>query len=183
VPSTRSTVGRIVSATEELVRRLGSVDVEGFVTNVNALAGSLTHKIDELDLQGISNETAGLVADLRKTNQRLQKILASSAWDEAPRDIAQASHEVSAAARDAAASAARVRKIAESDEFAKTVDQLQRTMSRLERMLAGRENDIAVTLNNMRQISDNLRDLSENAKRYPSGVIFGEPPRAEPRGR
>jgi hypothetical protein len=56
-------------------------------------------------------------------------------------------------------------------------------MSRLDKMLAGRENDIAVTLNNMRQISDNLRELSENAKRYPSGVIFGEPPRQERRGR
>ncbi len=183
VPSARSTVGRIVSATEELVRRLGSVDVEGFVTHVNTLAEKLTDKVDELDLQSISGEAAGLVADLRKTNQRLQKILASSAWDDAPRDIASASRDVSAAARDAAVSAARVRKIAESDQFQKTVEQLQRTMSRLERALAGRENDIAVTLNNLRQITDNLRDLSENAKRYPSGIFFGEPPKQESRGR
>ena len=183
VPSTRSTVGRIVSATEELVRRLGSVDVEGFVTNVNVLAETLTEKVDELDLERISNEAVGLVADLRKTNQRLQKILANPAWDEAPRDIGNASRDVSTAARDTAAAAARVRKIAESEQFQKTIDQLQRTMSRLERVLAGRENDIAATLNNLRQITDNLRDLSENAKRYPSGVLFGEPPRAEPKGR
>jgi phospholipid/cholesterol/gamma-HCH transport system ATP-binding protein len=62
VPSTRSTVGRIVSATEELVRRLESVDVEGFVTNVNHLAGTLAQKVDELDLGAISSETAGLIA-------------------------------------------------------------------------------------------------------------------------
>ena len=183
VPSARSTVGRIVSGAEELMRRLGSVDVEGFVTNVNLLAETLTQKVDELDLGGISNEAHGLVADLRKTNQRLQKILASNAWDEAPRDIATASRDMSTAARDAAAAAARVRKIAESEQFQKTVDQLQRTMARLEKMLASRENDVAVTLNNMRVISENLRDLSENAKRYPSGVIFGEPPRPEPKGR
>jgi hypothetical protein len=36
-----------------------------------------------------------------------------------------------------------------------------------------------VTINNLRQITDNLRELSENAKRYPSGVIFGEPPKRE----
>ena len=30
---------------------------------------------------------------------------------------------------------------------------------------------------------DNLRDLSENAKRYPSGVIFGEPPKKDVRPR
>ena len=183
VPSTRSTVGRIVSATEELVRRLGSVDVEGFVTNVNALAETLTDKAGELDLERISNETAGLVGDLRKTNQRLQKILASPAWDEAPRDIANASRDVSTAARDTAAAAARIRKIAESEQLQKTIDQLQRTMNRLERMLAGRENDVAAALNNLRQITDNLRDLSENAKRYPSGVLFGEPPKHESKGR
>ena len=183
VPSAHSTVNRIVSGTEELVRRLGSVDLEGFMTNVNALAGKLTQKVDELDLGGFSTEANGLVAELRKTNQRLQKILASSAWDEAPRDIATAARDMSVAARDAGAAATRMRKIAESEQLQKTLDQLQRTTSRLERILAGRENDIAVTLNNMRQISDNLRDLSENAKRYPSGVIFGEPPRQETRGR
>jgi ABC-type transporter Mla subunit MlaD len=183
VPSTPSTVGRIVSATEELVRRLGSVDVEGFVTNVNKLAATLTQKVDELDLEGISTGTSDLIADLRKTNQRLQKILAASAWDEAPRDIASASRDVQTAARDAAVAAARVRRIAESDQFSKTIDQLQRTMSRLDKLFAGRENDIAVTLNNLRQTSENLRELSENAKRYPSGVIFGEPPRQELKGR
>jgi hypothetical protein len=36
-----------------------------------------------------------------------------------------------------------------------------------------------VTLSNLRQITDNLRELSESAKRYPSGVIFGEPPKRE----
>jgi len=169
-----------VSGAEELMRRLSSVDVEGFVTNVNALATKLTAKVNELDLESISSEATGLVADLRKTNQRLQKILGSPAWEEAPRDIAQASRDVSVAAKDAAAAAARVRKIAESEQFARTVEQLQRTMARLERILAGRENDVAVTLNNLRQISDNLRELSENAKRYPSGVLFGEPPRPEP---
>jgi paraquat-inducible protein B len=182
VPSARSTVGRIVSGTEELVRRLSSVDVEGFVTNVNMLASTLTDKVEELDLAGLSSQANGLVADLRQTNLRLQKILGSSAWEEAPRDIASASRDVSLAARDAAAAAGRVRKIAESEQFQQTVEQLQRTLSRLDRMLAGRENDVAVTLSNMRQISDNLRELSEVAKRYPSGVIFGAPPPQEVRG-
>jgi paraquat-inducible protein B len=42
---------------------------------------------------------------------------------------------------------------------------------------------VAASLNNLRQITDNLRDLSENAKRYPSGVLFGEPPKHESKGR
>ena len=74
-----------------------------------------------------------------------------------------------------------IRKIAESEEFQQDLTQLQQTLARIDRLVAGRENDVAVTLNNLRQITDNLRELSENAKRYPSGVIFGEPPKQDKR--
>jgi ABC-type transporter Mla subunit MlaD len=181
IPSTVSTVGRIFSNAEELMRNLANVDVQGLVTNINALAVALTRKVDELDLGRASKEAVSLLVETRQTVQRLQKILANPAWDEAPRDIASASRDAAAVGRDAAAAAARIRKIAESDEFQKILAQLDRTLSRVDRLVAGRENDIAVTLNNMRQITDNLRELSENAKRYPSGVIFGEPPKREQR--
>jgi ABC-type transporter Mla subunit MlaD len=181
IPSTVSTVGRIFSNAEELMRNLASVDVQGLVTNINALAVALTGKVNELDLGRASREATALLVETRQTVQRLQKILASPAWDEAPRDIASASRDAAAVGRDAAAAAARIRKIAESDEFQKILAQLDHTLSRVDRLVAGRENDIAVTLNNLRQITDNLRELSENAKRYPSGVIFGEPPKREQR--
>jgi len=176
VPSSLSTVGRIVSGAEELVRRLSSVDVAGFVTNVDTLATTLTRKAEELEVGRLSKEVIALVSELRQTNQRVQKILATPAWDAVPRDAA-------AAASDAAVAAARLRKLAESEDFPKVLNQLTQTLNRIDRILAGRENDIAVTLNNLRQITDNLRDLSENAKRYPSGVIFGEPPKKDQRAR
>ena len=98
-------------------------------------------------------------------------------------NVASASRDASMIGHDAAAAVARLRKIAESDEFQKILVELDRTVTRVDRLVAGRENDIAVTVNNLRQITDNLRELSENAKRYPSGVIFGEPPKRESRGR
>jgi ABC-type transporter Mla subunit MlaD len=94
-----------------------------------------------------------------------------------PSNIASASREAAEVGQDAAAAAARIRKIAESEQIQKILTQLDRSLNRVDRLIAGRENDVAVTLNNLRQISDNLRELSENAKRYPSGVIFGEPPK------
>lgn len=181
IPSTVSTVGRIFSNAEELMRHLANVDLQGLVTNINALAVALTRKADELDLGRASKEATALLVDARQTVQRLQKILANPAWDEAPGDIASASRAAAAIGRDGAAAAARIRKIAESDDFQKMLAQLEHTLSRIDRLVAGRENDVAITLNNLRQITDNLRELSENAKRYPSGVIFGEPPKREQR--
>jgi ABC-type transporter Mla subunit MlaD len=183
IPSTVSNFGRIFSNAEDLMQHLARLDLEGLVSNVNALAVTLTRKADELDLAGASREVNGLLVDARQTIQRLHTILDNPAWDAVPGNIASASRDAAAVGHDAAAAAARIRKIAESDEFQKILVQLDRTLSRIDRLVAGRENDVAVTLNNLRQITDNLRELSENAKRYPSGVIFGEPPKREPRGR
>ena len=60
--------------------------------------------------------------------------------------------------------------------LASAIAHMQRTLMRLDRIIGGGESDLSTTLENMRQISENLRDLTENAKRYPSGVLLGEPP-------
>ncbi|HTS52393.1 MAG TPA: MlaD family protein [Burkholderiales bacterium] len=179
IPSTFSTVSRIFSNAEELVRHLASIDLQALATNVNTLVVTLTQKANELDLAGASKEATALLIDARQTVLRLQKILANPAWDAVPGNVATATEDAAAVGRDAAAAAARIRKIAESDEFKKILAQLDHTLSRVDRLVAGRENDVAVMLNNLRQITDNLRELSENAKRYPSGVIFGEPPKRD----
>ena len=68
------------------------------------------------------------------------------------------------------------RKLVEDPNLAEHDRALQRTLARLDRIVGGGESDLTTTLENLRQISDNLRDLTENAKRYPSGVMLGEPP-------
>jgi hypothetical protein len=132
-----------------------------------------------LDIAGASKEATALLVDARQTVKQLQRILGNPAWDGVPGNVASASRDAAEVGHDAAAAAARIRKIAESEEFQKILTKLDHSLGRIDRLVAGRENDVAVTINNLRQITDNLRELSENAKRYPSGVIFGEPPKRE----
>ena len=54
---------------------------------------------------------------------------------------------------------------------------MERTLGRLDRIFGAGEADLGTTFENLRQITDNLRDLTEDAKRYPSNVLFGAPPR------
>ena len=183
IPSTISNFGRIFANAEDLMQHLANLNLEGLVANVNTLAVTLTRKADELDLADASKEVTGLLVDARQTVQRLHKILANPAWDAVPGNVASASRDAAEVGHDAAAAAARIRKIVESDEFKKILAQLDRTLTRVDRLVAGRENDVAATLSNLRQITENLRELSENAKRYPPGVLFGEPPKRELRGR
>ena len=162
--------------------RLGSVDVEGFVTNVNKLAERSPRKstscrpsASPARRPACSQMCARPISGCRRFSP-IRPGTKRRATSPAPRT------KSSGAARDAGAAAARLRKIAANRTTSRRrLIQFQQTLSRMDRMLAGRENDVAVTLNNLRQITDNLRDLSENAKRYPSGVIFGEPPKREGR--
>ena len=47
----------------------------------------------------------------------------------------------------------------------------------LDRLFGAGEADLGTTFQNLRQITDNLRDLTEEARRYPSNLLFGAPPR------
>lgn len=54
--------------------------------------------------------------------------------------------------------------------------QLHDVVRRLNGLVAGQQANIQAILENIRLILENLRELSSDAKRYPSGVLFGDPP-------
>ena len=56
------------------------------------------------------------------------------------------------------------------------VDELNALLRRLNNYAAGSYGDIDTTLANLRLISDGIRQLTDLAKRYPSQVLFGNPP-------
>ncbi len=110
----------------------------------------------------LGKDGAALLAELRESNQKLAGVPRRSGAEAA-----------SGLRRRHAAGA---RKLVEDPNLASTIAHLQRILARLDRIVGGSESDLTTTLENLRQISDNLRDLTENAKRYPSGVLLGEPP-------
>ncbi|MEO5785632.1 MAG: hypothetical protein ABIS17_09005, partial [Casimicrobiaceae bacterium] len=186
IPSAPSTVMQFVNAASEIIDRLHKLDVEGTVQNMNRLLATLNDRVSEVntkglsqraervldrvdktlagfDTQRISAEAAGLVAELRATNQDLRKTLANPAWQKVP--------------EEASAAIARVRAIVDDPNLPKTLATMSRALGRLDRILGGGEADLATTIDNLRTITDNLRDLTEEARRYPAGVLFGQPPR------
>jgi phospholipid/cholesterol/gamma-HCH transport system substrate-binding protein/paraquat-inducible protein B len=55
--------------------------------------------------------------------------------------------------------------------------QVRGTLRRLDGLVAGKEYDVKVIIDNLRLVSENLKELTNNAKKYPSQVLFGEPPK------
>jgi paraquat-inducible protein B len=58
-----------------------------------------------------------------------------------------------------------------------TVENLNQTLRRIELTVAAQQANLGQTLTNLRRISEDLQELVEDAKRHPSQIIFGDPPR------
>ena len=186
IPSAPSTVTTFVNAATEIVDRLHRLDIEGMVNNLNKLLltadktlgsldtgrlqarteqtlGKLDSTLDQIQAKKLSQEAQQLIADLRQTNSELKSTLASPAFRQLPQDASNALQAM--------------RTLVADPKIGQSVAHMERTLGRLDRLFGGREADLGTTLENLRQITDNLRDLTEDAKRYPSNVLFGAPPR------
>lgn len=186
IPSAPSTVGQIVNSASAIMERLNHLDIEGVVNNLNKLLTTTNDRVAALDTKSLqqqtqrtlakiestlndiaakklSDEALGLIADLRKSNTELQATLSNPSFKKLP--------------ESADAALQKVRDLVADPRLSASIAHMERTLARLDRIFGGGESDLATTIENLRQISDNLRDLTEDAKRYPSGVIFGAPPR------
>ena len=185
IPSAPSTVTQFVTAASDIMERLHRLDIEGTIQNLNRLLVTLNDRVSGVDAKGLSeraarvldradstlagfdsrrlsSEAISLLAELRTTNNELRRTLDNPAWQKLP--------------EDASAAMARVRTLVEDPNLPRTLSSMSRTLGRLDRILGGGEADLVTTIENLRQITDNLRDLTEEAKRYPAGVLFGQPP-------
>ncbi|HLX30002.1 MAG TPA: MlaD family protein [Casimicrobiaceae bacterium] len=186
IPSTPSTVTTFVNAATEILDRLHRLDIETTVANLNRLLTTANERVasldtatisqraeqtfskidrtlDSLQSKKVSDEAVGLIAELRQTNGELRKILADPAFTKLPGQTS--------------ATLESVRALVGNPALPQSIAHLERTLARLDRIFGGGEADLATTFQNLRQITDNLRDLTEDAKRYPSNVLFGAPPR------
>ena len=189
IPSTPSTVSQFVNAASDIIERLQRLDIEGTLANLNRLMTTTNDRLAAIDAKGLSDratrtldrldttlagidskkltdEGSALLAELRETNVELKKMVANPAWQKLP--------------EDAAAAAAKIRDLVADPKLGQTIARMERSLSRVDRILGGGEQDLASTIVNLRQITDNLRDLTEDAKRYPSNLLFGEPPKPLP---
>jgi ABC-type transporter Mla subunit MlaD len=186
IPSTPSTVSTFVTAASDIVDRLRRLDIEATIANVNKLLMTMNDRVASLDTAGISqhadrtmsridatldglqskklsSEASGLLAELRQTNGEIKSLLANPALAKLPGDTS--------------ATLAGVRELVSNPGLPQSIAHLERTLSRLDRIFGAGEADLGTTFQNLRQITDNLRDLTEDAKRYPSNLLFGAPPR------
>lgn len=162
VPSAPGTLTKLLSAVEQVFRKLEDVDLERVLTNLNRLLSTTEAEIRGAGMSRVAEQATNLLLELRATNESLQSILAQPKWRELP----VTAHTTLEALRE------RVNSL----DLRGSIERLEAGLSSAQAFFAGKEPDLAVTLANLRAISENLRAITEAARAYPAGFLLGAPP-------
>ena len=191
IPSASSIIRRYSQSLGEVLTELRQTDLGSVARKVDQLAASANRAIEEAQVGDLRAGIAGLVSELRQTNQHIGELVSSPEVPALIRSVSQASERLDQVSR-------RVDGLMAEDELERTRDnivfisdqmkvaaeelpdilaRLDRTVRRVDRMVATQEHNVEITLDNVRVISTNFKAMSESLRRYPGQLIFGEPPK------
>jgi phospholipid/cholesterol/gamma-HCH transport system substrate-binding protein len=192
IPSTSSTIQRLGDAVDKILKNLEGLDFKNIAQNFNTSLKDLSRTLSQANLRKISGQAETLLLELRETNHQVADLLKDP--------------KIKSLLPDAAATMAAARRILEGtkkpmsqllDAFKKvsagietlstqldaithdTTDSaahMKRILRRADDLISDQQPNIETAVENIRRISDNLREITENAKKYPSQLLFGEPP-------
>ncbi|MBW2145565.1 MAG: MCE family protein [Deltaproteobacteria bacterium] len=193
LPSAPSTITRFSESVERILRTLEQLNILGIAEELERTLTATTKALEVTNVEKIGKQGEQLLAEIRETNRRIGQILggkkfetilsdASATMAAARRIVKRSEKPLNQSLRSITAASTSINNLAKkldsiSGDLPETFAQLRRTLRRLDNLVAGQQNDIQMTIENIRLISENLRELTEDAKKYPSQVLFGGPPR------
>ncbi|MDR0355586.1 MAG: MlaD family protein [Deltaproteobacteria bacterium] len=155
IPSARGAVLAIGDSLASVLRSLAEVDFAELNKAMTATMISVAKLSDTLE-----SEVAGL-------NDSMAKAL---------EEIGQASSDFSELTKMITSELGDLELSAKAKDMGQALRQLSGVLNQAEILTRNTRTNLNATLDNLRVMSENFRELSEMAKRYPSQVLFGQPP-------
>jgi phospholipid/cholesterol/gamma-HCH transport system substrate-binding protein/paraquat-inducible protein B len=195
IPSAPSTIARLSESLDGIMRNLEQIDVEKITDAVETSLNAFTKTAQGLDLQETNEQVQQLLAELSGVAQlfkegEIESILSdTSATMATARRIVEGSEpsltEFPSALLEASKNIKELTKRldAVSRDLPEALAKFRRVLNDVDHLLSNQQEDIELTIRNIRAASENFKELSENAKKYPSQVLFGAPPRRVNPGR
>ncbi len=146
IPSAPSTITTITDSITELTRSVNQINFEQISDDVQNLLEVVTKSIEGARIATLSQDLQGTILEFKKVGSNLDSILGSEETKQSAKDLAIA------------------------------LENLKNTSNRLDNIVASREQNIGLTIENFSIISEDLREFLNTAKKYPSWVLFGNPP-------
>jgi len=146
IPSAPGTITQITQTIEKLTKTIESIDFKEISQDVEQLLESLKITVKQADIPQLSKDMQNLLVSLDKTVTNTDKLLQSKDVKETLANIAQ------------------------------TTEELKRTLKRTDRLIQNREHNIQGILENVERVSEDVNEFMITVRKYPSWVLFGEPP-------
>jgi phospholipid/cholesterol/gamma-HCH transport system substrate-binding protein/paraquat-inducible protein B len=192
IPSASSTIRRLSDAVDKILRNFESIDLKNIGENFNASLKELSRALSQANLGKVGEQAETLLSELRETNRRVANLLKDPKIDRLLPDAAATMVAARRIVEDTEKPMSQVlsvfneisisiKKLAtQMDSLAgdasESVAHLRKILQQLDSLISDEQPDIETAVENIRHISENLRELTENAKKYPSQLLFGEPP-------
>lgn len=146
IPSAPGAISQITETIEELSESINNIDFKEISQQIEKLVVSLNKAVEEAKVGELSKELKDLIKGLNSTVTELDKILTSE-------DAKKTLSNVAAITSD-----------------------LKSTLNRTDRLLSSREHNLKLTMENIERVTEDARELMDILKKYPSWVLFGNPP-------
>ena len=156
VPSAPSVITQLTESVDKILNKLEQINVESITDEVEQTLKVAKKTLEDMNVKEISKQAEGLLAEARETNKKIGPLLSDASKT---MDLAL-------------------------EELPDILAQTKRTLRRFNNVLSSEEQNFEEATDNVRLITGNLRELTESARRYPSQLLFGEPPpHSQPGGR
>jgi paraquat-inducible protein B len=146
VPSAQGTIEQITQSIEKLTDSIGNIDFKDISDDVEKLLTTLNLTVQEADIPKLSKK-------LQSTLETLDKTVAGAGKTINSKEVKQTLTNV-----------------------AETTEEFRNALKRTARLLESREDNLTITLKNIQRISEELSEFIGTVKKYPSWVLFGDPP-------
>ncbi|MDR0621567.1 MAG: MlaD family protein [Deltaproteobacteria bacterium] len=155
IPSAKGAIMAIGESLSQILESLSKVDFEVLDRSMNSTLKSVNTLSDTInsDIHALSGSITESLANFDKASAEITTLMAKLTNDLEALNVSQKSTEVGNALRRLAA-----------------------VLSQAEALTRNTKNSLPATMENLRVMSENLREVSEMAKRYPSQILFGQPP-------
>jgi len=169
IPAVPSTFNQVTSAAEQILRRLERLDIEGLINNSAGLMGDLRRQVSDGDISRMLREAAETMALLRTElhDAKIEQTLAEMRGAIIAVGDAGRSAQELMTSRDLRDALARM---------PTAVGALEQTLRTARGTTTDLQADLAPLMRDLRATIANLRETTEALRRNPSQTLLGAPP-------
>jgi ABC-type transporter Mla subunit MlaD len=184
IPSAPGMMAAIGDAIEDIGDLIESINLEQLLEDTHQLLTTSKDQIAAVDVEGLNEKLGALLDDARRlaSNPDIADSLENvHGMTESGRDLL-ARFESQLTEEDLAEAKEQLHQI--GGRLSTTIDKLDQILTHLDSALVDQQYNLGRTIYELRLTLENLRELTDTAKKYPSWMIFGEPPpQSQPQGK